>query len=101
MTTEWIELKTLQDVAKAQADGWEIEIDQGDGWERWAETIWSDDWEFRARPAQPKTKIVKSLCMRYRANGNLVWIDSSRPEAVDTDVWQRFPAGDIEGEVME
>ena len=61
MTTEqeWHDMPTLQDVAGAQAGKWEIEIAavQG-GWEPWCGDAWTEAWNFRARPRQPKTKTI-------------------------------------------
>ena len=44
-----------------------------------------------------QVKTVKSLCWRNSEDGYLIWrLPVDRPAP---DVWQRFPAGDIEGEV--
>ena len=64
MTTEnWIDLPTLQDVAKAKADEWEITYchEQSDEWDEWNGSWWDDDYVFRGRPRQPKMKEVKLL----------------------------------------
>ncbi len=60
MTTEnWIDLPTLQDVAKAQADGWEIEIQTDPGndkycpWKFWEQATWNGGIAYRGRPRQP------------------------------------------------
>ena len=60
MSNEWRELKTLQDVATAQAAGDEIEVMRiGDlDYSEWRGIAWSVSWSFRARP-RPKTKKVK------------------------------------------
>jgi len=101
MTTEtdWKDLPTIQDVAKAQADGWEIENGIANGWSKWREEGWSNSWSFRGRPRQPKMKEVKMLCWRETRSGSLAW----RQGSVDwTNAgWQRFPAGDLTGEVVE
>ena len=99
MTQKWIEIKGLQRIAKAQADGLEIEhrFEQPHGlWCAWNGRWWDGRYQFRARPPQPKIKKVKSLCWRNSENGALVWLDK-----VADSWWQRFPAGDIEGEVEE
>jgi len=62
MTTEnWIDLPTLQDVAKAQAENWEIEYRCGDGFATWSGMAWQKSFTFRGRPRQPKMKEVKIL----------------------------------------
>ena len=43
-------------------------------------------------------KTVKSLCWRHKASGSLAW---GVFDAEELNNWQRFPAGDIEGEVEE
>jgi hypothetical protein len=47
-------------------------------------------------PTKPAMKKVKSLCYRDRDDGDLLWRSDGHnyPKS-----WQRFPAGDIEGEV--
>ena len=97
--SEWIELKDLQVVAKAQADGWEIELYNGlDQWVSWNGSVWSASCCFRGRPPQPQTKKVKSICWRGKVEGGLYW---TNPERTSVPSYQRFPAGDIEGEVIE
>ena len=73
MTTEnWIDLPTLQDLAKAQADGWEIEFKTiYEGWAVWEQATWNGGITYRGRPRQPKMKEVKMLC--YFAGGILYW----------------------------
>ena len=44
-----------------------------------------------------ETKVVKSLCWRSKNIGCLVWGD----EKFSASGYQRFPAGDIEGEVED
>ena len=98
MTTEWIELNDLQAVAIAQSRGWEIEGRIAGNWSLWDGDSWTDALIFRARPKQPKVEIVKSLCWRNKLTGNLYWNNS---EDLIEYGWQRFPAGDLEGEVTE
>jgi len=64
MTTEnWIDLPTLQDVAKAQADGWEIEFKTiYGGWAVWEQATWNGGIPYRGRPHQQKMKEVKMEC---------------------------------------
>ena len=68
---DWRELKTLQDVAEAQKNGDEIEVDTGPSWETWKGTAWMDYIRYRARPRQPKMKQVKMLC--WFAGNELHW----------------------------
>ena len=96
MTTEWTELNTLQDVAKAQADGWEIEHynHPSDYWNVWPQRGWSIQGKYRARPRQPKMKKVKMLC--WFDGFALFW----RKESMNLDKqWIRLPAQDIEIEI--
>jgi len=103
-TQDWKNLTTLQAVAKAQADGWEIEIQADPGndkfypWKRWNEVGWHSRALYRGRPKQPKTRTVTSECWRHKDSGDLTWRDAGRDLLYD---WQRFPAGDITGEVTE
>lgn len=98
MTTEWKDLTTPQEVAEAQADGWEIEhaLAGVGAWEPWSGSGWAVGLIYRGRPKQPKTRTVTSVCWRQKEDGRLWW--GSYP---DYDGWQRFPAGDITGEVEE
>ena len=94
---EWRDLPTMADVAAAQAAGDEIEVNVINcGWDPWVETMWHGRNQYRARP-RPKTKKVKSLCWRDK-HGHLFWADETNG-FVGKDMWQRFPAGDIEGEI--
>jgi hypothetical protein len=101
MTDKWQDLPDLQSVAKAQAEGWEIEIRVGtQKWDRWQGTRWDCRVDFRGRPAQPKVKTVTSKCWRDKDNGSLIWRNDEPSWAVDFP-WQRFPAGDLTGEVCD
>lgn len=97
--TEWKDLPTMQDVARAQADGWEIEVSNGtSSWHAWKGISWHSDLKFRARPRQPKMKKVKSLCWRHAELGNLSWwVETFTP----TQVWQRVQSEDRELEVPD
>ena len=95
MSNEWRDLPTMADVAAAMDVGDEIQVDGYSGWEEWYGTMWALNMQYRARPRQPKMKKVKLLCW---FNGeDLFW----KPEDHPVVHWQRFPAGDIEGEVEE
>ena len=98
MKTEWQALPTFQDVAKAQANGWEIEVKSAREWVRWNGTSWLSLTMFRGRPAQPKATTVTSLCWRNKWDGNLCWYSHGNTPSSD---WQRFHCGDISGEVEE
>lgn len=98
MTTEWTDLPTLQDVAKAQADGWEIEYkDISEYWLSWSQLVWSINGKYRGRPRQPVMRKVKMLC--WVIGDHLEWFQegSSRPG----HAWIRIPAQDIEIEIPE
>jgi hypothetical protein len=100
--SEWTELKDLQAVAKAQADGWEIELRHAYGWHIWEGETWKAGWKFRGRPAQLKTRTVTSECWRCKSDGQLIWRSADKASCFNWDAhWQRFPAGDITGEVEE
>ena len=73
MTTEWKDLPTLQDIAEAQAQGWEIQTYQC-GWEPWPETGWGKSSSYRGRPRQPKTKTItlRKALMWLEGNGYYV-----------------------------
>ena len=93
---EWRELPSLLCVAKAQADGWEIQVNTGTTWEEWKGKAWMNHMDYQGRPRQPAMKKVKSLCWR-NVDGFLTWRCEHTP--VNAENWTRFPAGDIEGEV--
>ena len=98
MTTEWTDLPDLQAVAKAQADGWEIEHynHPGDYWNVWPQRGWNIQGKYRARPRQPKMKKVKMLC--WFDGFGLFW----RKESMNYDKhWIRVPAEDKVIEVPE
>ncbi len=58
MNSEWRELKTLQEVAAAQAAGDEIRVKEAMfGWKEWNGSKWSDVSEYRSR-ARPKAETV-------------------------------------------
>ena len=96
MNEEWKDLLTMQDVACAQADGWEIErlVPRGYGWQQWDGLGWHAEWQFRARPRQPAMKKVKFEC--FSVHGQLVWRDESLSVL---DHWIRVPSEDKEIEV--
>lgn len=99
MNTEWTPLDGLKDVSDAEQAGWEIEVKGSSGWCHWNGTSWSAVWDMRGRPKQPKKIItVTSLCWRNKRDGNLCWYSYGNEPSSD---WQRFPAGDITGEVEE
>ena len=97
--TEWTELKTLQDVAKAQADGWEIEARAFGNiqWQSWGGRAWKYDLIYRGRPKQPKMEEVKMLC--WKVNGRLDWLEEGTHVAHPS--WVRVPAEDKTIEVPE
>ncbi len=78
-TTKWIDLPTMQDVAKAQADEWVIEALIGKQWVPWAEVMgWYPSWNFRARPRQPeKKRIVLRRALMTNGSGDYWATDTS------------------------
>ena len=101
MTTEWTDLPTLQDVAKAQADGLEIEcLPYKDcEWGRWLGCTWEHQWKYRARPRQPKMKTVKMLA--YLLNGQLVWYQDNAGCPEGNRFWIRVPGEDRIIEILD
>lgn len=96
--TEWIELKTLQDVAKADAAEWEIELrDTYNKWCKWNGEIWNIHNQYRARPRQPKMETVKMECW-IDDSGELRWVREWWSPKHD---WIRTPALDIKIEIPE
>ena len=93
MTTEnWIDLPTLQDLAKAQADGWEIEFKTiYEGWAVWEQATWNGGIPYRGRPRQPKMKEVKMEC--WLIDGRLDWRDWNEP--TQGSRWIRQPHLDL------
>jgi hypothetical protein len=70
--TEYIDLPTLQDVAKAQSDNWEIQYSlKGREYFAWSESAWDSSTFFRGRPRQPKMKEIKMEC--FLVDGKLQW----------------------------
>ena len=97
MTTEnWIGLPTMQDVAKAQANGWEIEYRCGAQYATWGGITWQKTFVFRGRPRQPKMKEVKMLC--WFANGVLYWYSADESPR---EHWIRQPHLDMVAQVPE
>lgn len=96
---EWTDLPTLQDVAKAQADGLEIEHYNpfGDCWDVWPQRGWSIKGKYRARPRQPKMKKVKMLC--WFTGVELSW--TKEGWRMTGKSWIRIPTQDIEIEIPE
>jgi hypothetical protein len=95
---EWRELPSLLCVAKAQADGWEIESDTGDsdGWCAWNGLSWSQYWKFRGRPRQPAMKKVKLEA--WLSEYELRWLNveaGNKP----APLWIRVPSEDKTVEV--
>jgi hypothetical protein len=120
MSNEWKPLEDLTDVGWAQANGWEIEVDttrSGD-WEHWEGRNWVAHLNYRGRPAQPAMEqhprgcrclscmtpkqprkvTVTSECWRLKVTGGLAWQNAGQTM---NDDWQRFPAGDVTGEIEQ
>ena len=100
MTTEnWIDLPTMQNVAKAKADEWEVTYchELSDKWDEWKGSWWDDNYTFRGRPRQPVMKEVKLEC----------WLVSGRIEFLQEQTyksgpsWKRQPHLDMVANVPE
>ena len=102
MTTEWQDLPNMEDVARAQADGWEIEIQTDAGNDKycpfraWDGRHWNTGYLFRGRPRQPAMKKVKMLCW-YKKGYLLSWADEGIDRKGDGHI--RVPSEDKEFEV--
>lgn len=95
--SEWVLLNTMLDVAKAQADGWEIqESVDGMSWYYYDCKFWAVGLQYRGLKP-PEKRIVTNYCWRHRTGGTIVWADPSETYGVE---WVRFPAGDITGEIV-
>ena len=98
MTTEWKPLLTMQEVAEAQAQGWEIQTDAGTKtFALWIGESWYERWQFRGRPRQPAMKKVKIHA--YLVGSYIYLVREDKVDAVSQTNWIRFPSGDLEGEV--
>lgn len=92
MSNEWTDLKDMTEVCVAQQQGWEIERKSSThDWHQWQQTKWEVDCDYRGRP---KKITVTSECWRNKHYGGLSWGGGYVSKS-----WQRFPAGDITGEV--
>jgi hypothetical protein len=98
MNTEWQDLPNLQAVAKAQAEGWEIQTKPNhmSHWYLWDGKYWQSNYKYQGRPKQPKTRTVTSECWRNKQHGGLSW-----GNGYVSELWQRFPCGDLTGEVCD
>lgn len=85
----------MTDVAAAKEANNEIECHNGRKWVLWPGRFWNAGVKYRGRPRQPKKRVVKMLC--WFDGEDLFW----KPDGHPVMHWQRFPAGDIEGEVEE
>jgi hypothetical protein len=97
--SNWKDLTNTAMVMIAADKGWEIEERWRSDWRKWMGRGWNRETEYRGRPAQPKKVTVTSKCWRHEKYGSLSWGDPSR--SCYTNEWQRFPAGDLQGEVEE
>jgi len=100
MNNEWQDLPTMQDVARAQYEGWEIKAMNMalTEWFSWDGRAWNVNAKFRGRPRQPAKITVTSECWRNIITAALAYTSTGKGMIAP---WQRFPAGDITGEVEE
>ncbi len=94
--TEYIDLPTLQDVAKAHAEGWEIEFYHRGEYCCWDGMHWNKAYMFRGRPRQPVMKEVKMEC--FLIDRELRWRDEGLSILGD---WIRQPRLDLIAKVPE
>ena len=98
MTTEWKDLPTFQDVAEAQAQGWEVQTDAGTTtFAEWLGETWYTRWKYRARPPQPKMKKV-NLAAYLDLQGEFRRVNEA---SFANSNWTRVPSEDKEIEVPE
>lgn len=99
---DWAELKTLQDVAAAQARGDEIEISlHGNQWQLWGGWYWGNDRFFRSRPKKKtKTIVLREALFNIGAGVyKTEWTTDEREQrSVHFVRWLDTPAREIEVE---
>jgi len=128
-TQDWKDLITMREVAEAQHNRWEIHTstDERLTWFNWTGEVWEAECIYRGRPKHPELcgawagnglcilpkghnmgkadipknhksgkRTVTSECWRNKQHGGLSW-----GTGYTNEWWQRFPAGDITGEVEE
>lgn len=102
MTTEWRDITDPKELFSLDLSEWEIHRyhDRTEEWYGWHGSDWQYNQRFRARPRQPKKRVVKSLCWRNKLDGTVDWASDDIGFNSSSE-WQRFPAGDIEGEVED
>jgi hypothetical protein len=59
--TEWTRLNSIEDVAIAKRNGWDIESSEGGAYRPWDGCGWHCNITYRARPKKPKTVTVRLL----------------------------------------
>ena len=103
MSNEWQDLPNMAAVCAVQADRWYIEVKESDGtWIPWLGNVWSASLDYRGRPKQPKTEKVTLECWMHGSTGSTCTRKAELNDDLKTNgCWQRFPAGDIEGEVEQ
>jgi hypothetical protein len=100
MTDNWKDLKDMFDVSSAQANGWEIQVKDGDGyWVPWSGNDWDIGNLYRGRPPQPKTRTVTLEMWMHTESGSTTTRLAGNTDFEGLPNWARFPAGDIAGEV--
>ena len=101
--TDWKEITDPEELFRLKREGWEIQRyravgDPSDGWYLWKGEEWLSNWQFRARPPQPKMKKVKVEA--YLSEYELRWLNieaCNKP----APLWIRIPAEDKEIEVPD
>jgi hypothetical protein len=78
---EWIKLNGIEDVARAEVEGWDIEQLWGTAWVYWAGDGWHRNTKYRGRPKQPQETVIPC----YFTGNGLTWSLVAQPE------WVRVP----------
>jgi hypothetical protein len=91
MKAEWIELNSIEDVARAKVERWDIESSEGGAYRPWDGCGWHCNITYRGRPKQPNTVTVKLL--GWFDGSALAWRDERYPPPYDWG-WLRVPSED-------
>jgi hypothetical protein len=92
MNNEWIELNSIEDVARAKVEGWDIEVQTDAGndkycpWKLWGGAHWFQGHLYRGRPRQQP---VVYEC--YDIDGKLYWF---KPPINMPASWTHIPQFD-------
>lgn len=99
MTTDWRELRTIQEVAAAQANDEEIEHFGAisELWRPWDTKIWSGNGLYRSRPRkQTKTVVLREGLMRSSSGYYTQWFEKRVEGALGFIQWLDTPERTVE-----